>query len=141
MFDLLKVKSKSAGRTLSPLAPSPPIEVPTKAAEKRPTPGGEKHPGWGWGEPSRKRKKVIVLKLSKKATLGEASGRAHRSKGKEPAKEVAESPDCSSTVRELCKAKYPNLSVEEDPFTDQLEDANVRMETSQPFNDNTPPKD
>ncbi|RRT79537.1 hypothetical protein B296_00025160 [Ensete ventricosum] len=38
-------------------------------------------------------------------------------------------------------AKYPNLSLEEDPFADQPKDANVQMETSQPFDDSTPPED
>ncbi|RZS22627.1 hypothetical protein BHM03_00055432 [Ensete ventricosum] len=39
------------------------------------------------------------------------------------------------------QAKYPTLYVEEDPYVERLEDANVRMETSQPFNDSTPHED
>ncbi|RWW07947.1 hypothetical protein GW17_00028650 [Ensete ventricosum] len=34
---------------------------------------------------------------------------------------------------ERFQAKYPDSSVEEDPFTKRPEDANVRMEASQPF--------
>ncbi|RRT50267.1 hypothetical protein B296_00024195 [Ensete ventricosum] len=39
---------------------------------------------------------------------------------------------------ECFRAKYPDSSVEEDPFVEQPEDVNVRMEPSQPFDDSTP---
>ncbi|RRT40661.1 hypothetical protein B296_00056011 [Ensete ventricosum] len=41
---------------------------------------------------------------------------------------------------ERFRAKCPDLSIEEDPFAERPEDTNVRMETSQPFDDSTPPK-
>ncbi|RZS16581.1 hypothetical protein BHM03_00048590 [Ensete ventricosum] len=36
------------------------------------------------------------------------------------------------------RAKYPESSIEEDHFAKQPEDANVRMEACQPFDDSTP---
>ncbi|RZR72126.1 hypothetical protein BHM03_00010436 [Ensete ventricosum] len=38
-------------------------------------------------------------------------------------------------------AKYLDLSIEENPFVERPEDANVRMEASQPFDDSTPPEE
>ncbi|RWV89436.1 hypothetical protein GW17_00048415 [Ensete ventricosum] len=42
---------------------------------------------------------------------------------------------------EYFQAKYPDLSIEEDPFTDCRKDANVQMEGNQPFDDSTPLED
>ncbi|RRT80031.1 hypothetical protein B296_00001206 [Ensete ventricosum] len=39
-------------------------------------------------------------------------------------------------AKSIVWAKYPDLSVEEDPIADQPEDANVLMESNQPFDDN-----
>ncbi|RWW62368.1 hypothetical protein BHE74_00030499 [Ensete ventricosum] len=38
-------------------------------------------------------------------------------------------------------AKYPDLFIDKDPFADQPEDANVQIESSQPFDDSVPPED
>ncbi|RWW76564.1 hypothetical protein BHE74_00015342 [Ensete ventricosum] len=42
---------------------------------------------------------------------------------------------------ECLRAKYPDLSIEEDPFADCPEDSNMQMEDSQPFDDSIPPQD
>ncbi|RRT34001.1 hypothetical protein B296_00053962 [Ensete ventricosum] len=95
MFDLLRVKGRSAGRTLNRPTPPPSTEVPVGATEKRvvvarekhPTVMSEKYPGKGDSELPRKKKK------------------AHRTEGKKPTREVVESPNCPPTVRELCEEK------------------------------------
>ncbi|RWW79408.1 hypothetical protein BHE74_00012311 [Ensete ventricosum] len=40
-------------------------------------------------------------------------------------------------AKSIVWAKYPDLSVEEDPIADPPEDANVLMESNQPFDDNS----
>ncbi|RZS20209.1 hypothetical protein BHM03_00052706 [Ensete ventricosum] len=44
-------------------------------------------------------------------------------------------------VLERFRAKYPESSVEEDPFAKWSEDANIRMEACQPFDDSTLPEE
>ncbi|RRT59335.1 hypothetical protein B296_00024022 [Ensete ventricosum] len=44
-------------------------------------------------------------------------------------------------VLERFRAKYPESSVEEDPFAEWSEDANIRMEACQPFDDSTLPEE
>ncbi|RWW52455.1 hypothetical protein BHE74_00041117 [Ensete ventricosum] len=44
----------------------------------------------------------------------------------------------SDVALEHFRAKYPESSIEEDHFAKQPEDANVRMEACQPFDDSTP---
>ncbi|RZS27602.1 hypothetical protein BHM03_00061103 [Ensete ventricosum] len=113
MFDLLRVKGRSAGRTLNRPTPPPSTEVPVGATEKRlvvarekhPTAMSEKYPGKGDSELPRKKKNVTMSKLRKKVAPGEASEQAHRTEGKKPTREVVESPNCPPTVRELCEEK------------------------------------
>ncbi|RWW59819.1 hypothetical protein BHE74_00033224 [Ensete ventricosum] len=44
-------------------------------------------------------------------------------------------------VLERFRAKYPESYVEEDPFAEWSEDANIRMEACQPFDDSTMPEE
>ncbi|RRT76133.1 hypothetical protein B296_00030483 [Ensete ventricosum] len=43
--------------------------------------------------------------------------------------------------RARCQARYPDLEVDNDPFTEQPEDSLVPMETRQEFNDSIPPEE
>ncbi|RWW60834.1 hypothetical protein BHE74_00032194 [Ensete ventricosum] len=91
----MKVKGKLAGRTSSQPALSPFAKELVEGAGKRPDERG--------GELLRKKTKVTVSKRSRKATSGEGSEWAPRSKGKEPTIEAAGFPDRPPNVRELCK--------------------------------------
>ncbi|RZR88423.1 hypothetical protein BHM03_00015997 [Ensete ventricosum] len=91
----MKVKGKLAGRTSSRPTLSPSTKELVEGAGKRPDERG--------GELLRKKTKVTVSKRSRKATSGEGSEWAPRSKGKEPTIEAAGFPDRPPNVRELCK--------------------------------------
>ncbi|RWW29656.1 hypothetical protein GW17_00005808 [Ensete ventricosum] len=88
MFDLLRVKGRSAGRTLNRPTPPPSTEVPVGATEKRlvvarekhPTAMSEKYPGKGDSELPRKKKNVTMSKLRKKVAPrgGIGTGASHR---------------------------------------------------------------
>ncbi|RRT31113.1 hypothetical protein B296_00056401, partial [Ensete ventricosum] len=41
-------------------------------------------------------------------------------------------------VLERLRGKHPKIEIEQDPFTECPEDANVGMDLNQPFNDSTP---
>ncbi|RWW65102.1 hypothetical protein BHE74_00027613 [Ensete ventricosum] len=95
MFNLMKVKGKSVGRTLRQPTPLPPTKVPVEGAGRCPDEGG--------GKSLRNKRKVTISKRLKEAIPKEGSERAPRNKGKEPAMEAAESPDYPPTMRELCE--------------------------------------